>query len=96
MTWEVPTAETCPRCGKTLFKHSGRGRKKPFCINESCPEFVPEEKRSYRRKASGQSAEEKTTSGGSEKKTQTRKSAPAAKKTASRKTSTGKRKAAKA
>ncbi|MCD8256451.1 MAG: topoisomerase DNA-binding C4 zinc finger domain-containing protein, partial [Oscillospiraceae bacterium] len=33
MTWNVPVAETCPACGKTLFKLSGRGKKKTFCIN---------------------------------------------------------------
>ncbi|MFQ9412520.1 MAG: type I DNA topoisomerase [Evtepia gabavorous] len=45
MTWDVPVKETCPECGQTMFKKSGRGFKKPFCINEACPAFVPEEKR---------------------------------------------------
>ena len=45
MTWDVPVKETCPECGWTMFKKSGRGFKKPFCINEACPAFVPEEKR---------------------------------------------------
>ncbi|MFR2156399.1 MAG: topoisomerase DNA-binding C4 zinc finger domain-containing protein, partial [Evtepia gabavorous] len=44
MTWDVPVKETCPECGQTMFKKSGRGFK-PFCINEACPAFVPEEKR---------------------------------------------------
>ena len=48
MTWDVPTAEDCPRCGQTLFKKSGRGRMKPFCINEACSAFLPEEKRGYK------------------------------------------------
>ncbi|MBO7389068.1 MAG: type I DNA topoisomerase [Oscillospiraceae bacterium] len=53
MTWSVPTAEFCPSCGKTLFKPNGRGPLKSFCINEQCEKFVPEEKRSYHKKASG-------------------------------------------
>ena len=51
MTWDVPTAQDCPSCGQTLFKKSGRGRQKPFCVNESCPEFLPEDKRGYYRKS---------------------------------------------
>ena len=35
MTWDVPVKENCPACGQTLFKKSGRGFKKPFCINLS-------------------------------------------------------------
>jgi len=50
MTWDVPTKEVCPECGQTLFKKSGRGFKKPFCINDKCPNFLPEEKRGYHRK----------------------------------------------
>ena len=50
MTWDVPTAEDCPHCGQTMFKKAGRGRMKPFCINEACEAFVPEEKRGYYRK----------------------------------------------
>ena len=56
MTWNVPVKETCPSCGKTLFKLSGRGAKKPFCVNEACPEFLPEEKRGYRRKKPAEDA----------------------------------------
>ena len=50
MTWNVPVKENCPSCGKTLFKLSGKGAKKPFCVNENCPDFLPEEKRGYRKK----------------------------------------------
>ena len=50
MSWDVPTAEDCPKCGQTLFKKSGRGRMKPFCINESCENFLPEDKRGYYKK----------------------------------------------
>ena len=32
MTWDEPTAENCPTCGKTLFK----GRGKLHCLNENC------------------------------------------------------------
>ncbi|MBR3978195.1 MAG: type I DNA topoisomerase [Oscillospiraceae bacterium] len=51
MSWDVPTAEDCPTCGQTLFKKSGRGRMKPFCINEACKDFLPEDKRGYYKKA---------------------------------------------
>ena len=58
MTWDVPTAEDCPTCGQTLFKKSGRGRMKPFCINESCPNFLPEDKRGYYKKSTEQKEEQ--------------------------------------
>ena len=32
MTWDEPTAENCPNCGKTLFKKSG----KLYCATENC------------------------------------------------------------
>ena len=59
MTWNVPLKETCPSCGKTLFKLSGRGRAKSFCINEDCPDFLPEDQRGYRKKkpAEGEAAQ---------------------------------------
>ena len=50
MTWDVPTAQDCPSCGQTMFKKSGRGFKKPFCINPECPNFLPEDKRGYKRR----------------------------------------------
>ncbi len=75
MTWDVPTAEDCPKCGQTMFKKSGRGRMKPFCINETCENFLPEDKRGYYKKKEAEEATE-------EKKT-TKK--PAAKKTAAKK-----------
>ena len=52
MTWDVPVKDRCPSCGKSMFKLSGRGARKPFCVNPECEAFVPEEKRGYRRKAS--------------------------------------------
>ena len=50
MSWDVPTELDCPECGQTLFKKSGRGRMKPFCINEKCVNFLPEDKRGYYKK----------------------------------------------
>ena len=57
MSWDVPTAEDCPTCGQTLFKKSGRGRMKPFCINEACKDFLPEDKRGYYKKAENAKAD---------------------------------------
>jgi DNA topoisomerase-1 len=53
----VPTAEDCPECGQTLFKKSGRGRMKPFCINENCSRFLPEDQRGYYTKKTDESGE---------------------------------------
>jgi DNA topoisomerase-1 len=50
MTWDVPVKDDCPVCNHTLFKKSGRGYMKPFCINEECSAFVPEDKRGYKKK----------------------------------------------
>ena len=50
MTWDVPTEHDCPQCGQTMFKRAGKGAMKPFCINPECPNFLPEDKRGYRRK----------------------------------------------
>ncbi len=63
MTWYVPTKDNCPSCGKTLFKPGGKGRMKAFCINENCKDFVPEDKRGYKKKpaAKKSTAKGKTT-----------------------------------
>ncbi len=92
MTWDVPVKDNCPQCGQTMFKKSGRGYKRPFCINEECANFLPEEKRGgYKKKEEGETpAEEKKAPA---KKTASRKPAarkttakkPAAKKTAGKK-----------
>ena len=58
MSWDVPTAEDCSVCGQTLFKKSGRGRMKPFCINENCENFLPEDKRGYYKKPTEQESGE--------------------------------------
>ena len=50
MTWDVPTADDCPECGQTMFKKSGKGRMKPFCVNEKCSRFLPEDQRGYYKK----------------------------------------------
>lgn len=88
MSWDVPTAEDCPKCGQTLFKKSGRGRMKPFCINEACEAFLPEEKRGYYKKkteeAQNGEAEPQNAAAPEEKK-------PAAKKTATKKAATTKK-----
>ena len=91
MTWDVPTAEDCPKCGQTMFKKSGKGRMKPFCINEQCENFLPEDKRGYYKKKTAEegeaaTAEKKTTKKSSAKKTTT-------KKTAAKKTKKGEAKA---
>ena len=57
MTWDVPTDQDCPGCGQTMFKRSGKGRMKPFCINEACENFLPEDKRGYYKKAQPVQAE---------------------------------------
>ncbi len=59
MTWDVPTAEDCPKCGQTMFKKSGRGRMKPFCVNEECENFLPEDQRGYYKKKEADAGEEK-------------------------------------
>ncbi len=63
MTWYVPTKDNCPSCGKTLFKPGGKGRMKAFCINENCKDFVPEDKRGYKKKPAAKktAAKSKTT-----------------------------------
>ncbi len=83
MSWDVPTELDCPECGKTMFKKSGRGRQKAFCINESCSNFLPEDKRGYyKKKADGEPEAEKP------KKAPTKKTA--AKETAKKTGGTGK------
>jgi len=85
MTWDVPTEFDCPSCGQTMFKKSGRGQMKPFCINEACENFLPEDKRGYRpRAAASDGSKDAKKDGENEKKTaKTAKSAKtAAKRTA--------------
>ena len=58
MTWDVPTAEDCPVCGMTMFKRAGKGRNKPFCTNETCTNFLPEDKRGYYKKKTAEEGAE--------------------------------------
>ena len=97
MTWDVPVKDSCPVCGWTMFKKSGRGAKKPFCINEACSAFVPEEKRGgYKKKTAAegeQAAAEKKNVKKTTKKTAAKKTAAkktTAKKTIAKKTATKK------
>lgn len=57
MTWDVPVEDNCAECGDTLFKKSGRGMRKPFCINPDCPNFLPEEERGYKKKSASDDKE---------------------------------------
>ena len=85
MTWDVPVKDNCPVCGQTMFKKSGRGFKRPFCINPDCSNFTPEEKRGgYVKKPSDAAADGEAAPAGETagKKTAARKTA--AKKTAAK------------
>ena len=66
MTWNVPVKDYCPECGKTLFKLSGKGQKKTFCINEQCTNFLPEDQRGYRKKKTAETAENAENAGQTE------------------------------
>ena len=97
MSWDVPTAEDCPQCGQTMFKKSGKGRMKPFCVNENCSNFLPEDKRGYYKKKTEAEGAEAPAAAEPEKKTEkktTKKSSSAkkatTKKTAAKKTTTKK------
>ena len=62
MSWDVPVKDNCPVCGRTMFKKSGRGAKKPFCIHEDCSNFTPEDKRGgWKKPAADAKGEKKTT-----------------------------------
>ena len=78
MTWDVPVKDNCPLCGWTMFKLSGRGFKRPFCINEACANFLPEDKRGGFKKKTEDASE-----GGSAPAVEEK---PAAKKSAAKKT----------
>jgi DNA topoisomerase-1 len=80
MSWDVPTAEDCPQCGQTMFKKAGKGRMKPFCINENCSNFLPEDKRGYYKKKT-EETEEKAPAKASSKKSTGKKTTTRKKKT---------------
>ena len=94
MTWDVPTKDYCPECGKTMFKRAGKGANKPFCINPECPNYLPPDKRGYKRKpkpaddAEPAKTEPETAEAAAEKKPAAKKAPakkPAAKKAAAKK-----------
>ena len=93
MTWDVPTANDCPLCGFTMFKKAGKGRNKPFCINETCENFLPEDKRGYYKKkteaaeksSDGTTSEKKTKKSAAAKKTTKKTAAKSTKKTTRKK-----------
>ena len=92
MSWDVPTAEDCPECGQTLFKKSGKGRMKPFCINENCSRFLPEDQRGYYKKKNPEAEPDASSEVKQEKNAGKAEKKPAAKKTAaSKKTTTEKK-----
>ena len=96
MTWDVPVKDNCPVCGQTMFKLSGRGFKRPFCIDPECSNFLPEDKRGgYKKKsddAAPAEAAEKPAKKSAAKKTAAKKTASAAtKKTATAKKTTAKK-----
>lgn len=106
MTWDVPVKDNCPICGQTMFKKSGRGFKKPFCINEKCPNFLPEDQRGYKKKPAAKTegeegaaaeaeTEKKTTAKKSTAKKTTAKKAATTKKATTKKTTTKKASTAK-
>ena len=88
ITWDVPTKDFCPACGKTMFKRSGRGPLKSYCINEECTNFVPEDKRVYKKKTPEEKAEAEAKKAAKKAESESKKAAakkPAAKKTAAKK-----------
>ena len=93
MTWDVPTAEDCPECGQTMFKKSGKGRMKPFCVNEKCSRFLPEDQRGYYKKKTTTEGAEGEPAGEPETAAKGKKTAD--KKTGAKKTSAAKKTAGK-
>jgi len=104
MTWDVPVADNCPECAQTMFKVSGRGSRKPFCINQECRNFLPEDKRGYRKKKEAAADDANADKPKTAKKTQAENTAqnkasakkatagkPAGKKTAAKKTAAKKK-----
>ena len=81
MTWDVPVKDDCPVCGHTMFKRAGKGFKRPYCINDACANFLPEEKRGYPKKTA-----EKAEDSGAETAAEEQPKKTAAKKTAAKKT----------
>ncbi|MCL2546684.1 MAG: type I DNA topoisomerase [Oscillospiraceae bacterium] len=89
MSWDAPTSEICADCGKSLFKKSGKGNNKSFCINAECVSFLPEDQRGYYKKKAktddGEKDNEAPDGAPPEKKPAAKKKAPAKKKPAAKK-----------
>ena len=81
----------------TMFKKSGRGFKKPFCINPKCSRFLPEDQRGYPKKKTAEGDETEAKTEGDEKSTAKKATTKktAAKKTTAKKAATTKKTAAK-
>ena len=95
-TFDVPVKDDCPVCGQTMFKKSGKGFKRPFCINPACENFVPEDKRGYVKKTAEPKTEGGEVAQAEEKPAgKTAAKTAAAKKTAARKTAAARKPAAK-
>ena len=86
MTWDVPTNDECPECGFTMFKKGGKGRMKPFCVNETCSKFLPEDQRGYYKKKTATEGTEGEPEGEPGSKDEAEEKKSAAKKTAAKKT----------
>ena len=96
MTWDVPVADDCPVCGETMFKKAGKGFKKPFCINEKCENFTPEEKRGgWKKKENAAEGDEPAAEAPAKKAPAAKKTAAAKKTTTVKKTAAAKKPAAK-
>ena len=96
MTWDVPVADDCPACGETMFKKAGKGFKKPFCINEKCENFTPEEKRGgWKKKENAAEGDEPAAEAPAKKAPAAKKTTTAKKTTPVKKTAAAKKPAAK-
>ncbi|MDD4699017.1 MAG: type I DNA topoisomerase [Oscillospiraceae bacterium] len=67
MTWDVPTAQKCPDCGKTLFK--GRGGRLHCCDEQCGYENMPEKKYTPKAKSTTKSKSTSQTAKSATKKT---------------------------
>ena len=56
MTWDVPLADRCPQCGKTLFKRRGGVI---VCLNEGCGYEHQLEKKAAKGKKASKSSKSK-------------------------------------
>lgn len=90
VTFDVPVKDDCPSCGQTMFKKSGKGFRRPYCINPACERFVPEDQRGYQKKTEDAAEETDAAKQPVVKKASAKKSAPT-KKAAARKTAAAKK-----